>query len=205
MATYECPDLLRGATETGAEVFDNVLGRVYEFEDVLWSSTEAVKPLRTGKKVYCMLCKNSSGGALLPKRLVVRKAGTTGEVDGYTDVTGERPLGVVDEFLPSAGVADGDYFWVVVEGPSLCLTDLAGAANNLIPADTVLLALTAATSGATTAGRVTPLSTLITAATTHQALDIANAAMNAIGVALTARTTTQTNTDILVNTKFRWY
>jgi hypothetical protein len=201
MASYECPDLLRGATETGSEVFDNVLGRVYEWEDVLWSSTETVKALRTGKKVYTMLCKNSSGAALLPKRLVVRKAGTTGEVDGYTDVSGERPLGIV-------GVADGDYFWVVVEGPSLCLTDLAGAANNLIPADTLLIALTAATSGATTAGRVAPATILSTAATTYtgtELLDFINKAGNAIGVALTAKTTTQTNNDILVNTKFKWY
>ena len=197
----------RGAYDTTAGAWDHLLGRVYEFTDTLWvSSTPGAKSQRTGYKVKCMLVKNDSGAALLPKRIVQFTAGSTGKVDGYTTVTGERAAGVVDEFLPAAGVPDDAYFYIVVEGPSLCLTDIAGAANNLIALDTPLIALTAATSGATTAGRVVPLSIITTAATTYtgtELLDFAAKAINQFGVALTARTTTQTNTDILVNTNFR--
>lgn len=207
MAVEENAPFGRGEYETTSGAHDNVIGRVYEFPDRLYSSstTPGIKAGRLGSMVKCMLVKNSAGAALLPKRLVVRKTGTTGEVDGYTDVSGERALGLVDEFLPTAGVPSNAYFYIVVEGPALALTDLGAGANNLLPIDTVLIALTAATSGATTAGRVAPQSSLVTAATTHTGADIMNAAQNKIGAGLTAKTTTQTNNDILVMTNFLRY
>lgn len=75
----------------------------------------------------------------------------------------------------------------------MMLTDLAAGANNLIPEGTVLVALTAATSGATTAGRVAPQD--LTGATAALGLQV----QNRLGYALSARTTAQTNTTILVD------
>ena len=99
----------------------------------------------------------------------------------------------MDEFLPTAGVPANDLFWIVVEGPTNILSDLAGADNNVVNIGGILVALTAATSQCTTAGRVMPQD--ITGATSV----LANAVQNRIGRALSARTTANTNADILVN------
>ncbi len=62
--------------------------------------------------------KNTSGGTLLSGRGGVFKSGATGkEVGGYHSANG-RCDGVIDPFL-GAGVtvADGDYFWLMIQGP----------------------------------------------------------------------------------------
>jgi hypothetical protein len=82
---------------------------------------------------------------------------------------------------------------VVMEGPAVILTDLAGADNNVLNVGTVVVALTGATSGATTAGRVAPQD--LTGATAL----LADQIQNRIGYALTAKTTANTNADVLVD------
>lgn len=189
--------LPRGQSETYG--YANQVGREWCFEDLNYSSKVTVH--RTEHKVRCRLVKNSSGFALLPGRLALFKAGTNRtEVAGYATTTAAdgKSVVVVDEWLPAAGVADGDYFWVVVEGPSEVLTDLAGGANNLIPEDTVLVALTAATSGATTAGRVAPQS--LTGATAV----LGNQINGAFGRAMSAKTTAETNESLLAFISNRW-
>jgi hypothetical protein len=188
-----------GLASVASTDFENIVGREYKVEDIDPASTTVTGlKARSGRHVTLLAVRNVSGFALLPKRTVKFKAGSYGrEVDGYVTATAEKRAGVVDEFLPAAGVANNDVFFIVVEGPTLVLTDLAGGANNLLPADTVLVALTAASSGATTAGRVAPQD--LTGATAV----LGNQVENRIGRALSAATTANTNADLYTEV-FRW-
>lgn len=200
MPRTENPPFARGETfYQGRTIDTNDLGglqhegKVWEFEDIdLSVGTVGAKPARTNRTVKCLCVRNVSGIALLPKRLVVfQTAGTdgryaAGRVAGYTSVTNQRGY-PVDEWLPAAGVPNNDLFWIVIEGPSLCITDLAPGAGNLISVGSFVDALTAATSGATTAGRVEIIANLTSSAAFR------------VGMALSATTTGNTNADILVD------
>jgi len=141
---------------SAANYGDNWVGVVKEFTDV----NPITGVIRSNRRKVCVAVKNTSAGALLPKR-VVRFAGTGvalfGAADGYAAVANEELVGVVDEFLPAAGVPVGDVFWLTVEGPTEVALALSG--TDVAVRDRLAVA-TAATSGATTAGRVTvsPLS-----------------------------------------------
>jgi len=88
--------------------------------------------LLSNRPVECIAVKNVSGGALLPGQVVKFKAagtsgqfsgGILGEVDATATTANALPaanglVGVVDEYLPSAGVPDKEVFWLVVRGPS---------------------------------------------------------------------------------------
>lgn len=186
------PPFTRG-NYSGSGEFLYLEGREFWMEDV--SPLSGVAVSRTGRLCKVRLVRNISGINLLPKRLVTFSA-TAGKygarVDGYVDTTAEHCY-PVDEYLPAAGVPDQSLFYIVVEGPALVLTDLAGGANNLIALGGNVVGLTAATSGATTAGRLAPID--LTGATAL----LANQIMNRVGRALTARTTANTNADILVD------
>lgn len=162
---------------------DNWVGVVKEFPDVV-PSTGAV---RTNRRKVCVAVRNKSGAALLPKRLVTFST-TAGklfsEVTGYSAVTNEERVGVVDEHLPAAGVAADEVFWVTVSGPTEVAAALSGTD---IAAGDRLAAITAATSGATTAGRVTP--SALTAGTANPG----NNGIGVIGYAVSAGATTGAN------------
>lgn len=176
---------------------DDIEGTIQEFDDIDPTVVNGAKTHRSNRNVVCVCVRNVAAAALLPKRVVRWKSGSRGrQVDGYCAVGAEECAGVVDEFLPSSGCPVNDLFWVTVKGPTLMLTDLAGGANNLIPTDTVLVALTAATTGATTAGRIAPQD--LTGATAVLGGQI----QNAFGRAMSAKTTANTNADILVDTFF---
>jgi hypothetical protein len=141
-----------------------------------------------------LLVRNTSAGNLTPGRGVTWAAGFyKRRVDGYSRTTAVAVAGFVDPYLPSVGVRAGDLFWLCVKGPALIKTDLAGGANNLLPEGTVLVALTGATSGATTAGRIAPQD--LTGATAVLGAQL----QNKVGTAMSARTTANTNVDILVD------
>ena len=88
--------------------------------------------LLSNRPVECIAVKNVSGGALLPGQVVKFKAAATsgqfsggilGEVDATATTANALPaanglVGVVDEYLPSAGVPNNEVFWLVVGGPS---------------------------------------------------------------------------------------
>ena len=74
----------------------------------------------------CRLVQNNSGGALTPGQSVKWKSGAWGTQIGAVTGSLEQPCGIVDEYLPSAGVANGDYFWLVEEGPCKTVTNGAG-------------------------------------------------------------------------------
>lgn len=74
--------------------------------------------INSNRTVECIAVKNSSGSALLPGSVAKFKdAAILSEVDGLA-TTSTALMGVVDEYLPAAGVADGEVFWLVVGGPS---------------------------------------------------------------------------------------
>jgi hypothetical protein len=205
MARNENPPFSRGETfYNGGTIDANNLGglqmegAIWEFEDVDYSSASVgAKKTRTNRRVKCMVARNVSGINLLPKRLVnLQTSGTDGRfycgrVDGYASVGGQRAY-PIDEFLPTAGVPNNDLFWVVVEGPAMTITDLAGGASNFISVGSFVDALTAVTSQATTAGRVHPVDFSGTAAT------FILEAFGRVGVALSAVTTGNTNANLLV-------
>lgn len=194
MARNENAPFDRGTVDS-ASALDTLRGKTFTFEDInLNPSTPGAKPTRTGKYVTVMLVKNGSGFTILPKRLVVMStvAGEYGIVKGYARLTATGPCFPVDEYIPAAGVPDGSYFFVVVGGPALVLTGIADMSADVAVGDRVV-ALTAVTSGATTAGRIAPID--LTGATAL----LANQILNFIGQAMTARTTQNTNTDMLVD------
>ena len=196
MARDESPPWGRGSTYYNGETIDtndlggkNLEGKEFVFEDTEYG---------TGESVRVRVVRNASAGALLPGRLVSFQSTYIGKrVDGYADTLAELSF-PVDELLPSAGVPANDLFYIVVKGPALCKTDLSGDANNVINAGDILVSQTAATSGATTAGRV--IATTV-AATTANDLDVLKASLNYVGRAMSAKTTANTNANVLVNVK----
>ena len=74
--------------------------------------------LKSNRTVECIAVKNTSGSALLPGAVAKFKdSAILSEVDGGA-VAATVLMGVVDEYLPAAGVANGEVFWLVVRGPS---------------------------------------------------------------------------------------
>jgi hypothetical protein len=197
MARNENPPFDRGETFYQGDTIDtNNLGGV-ELEGMEWVF-EDVHPRtgikRTGRPVRCRIVRNVGAAALLPKRLCrfVLTSGLYGlRVDGYATTTAAEgyPL---DEYLPDAGLAVNDLGWLVMDGPAVCLTPLADGSADLTVGNSVV-AITGATSGATTSGRVE--NQVLTGATAL----LANQVQNRVGRAMTTRVTNSTNTDILVD------
>ena len=197
MARDDAPPFGRGETLYGGETIDstdlpgiNLEGREYRFEDSVYG---------TGQQVVVRIVRNVAAAALIPKKLVSFKTTYYGQrVDGYATTWGQNSY-PVDELLPAAGVAVNDLFYIVVKGPALCLTDLSADANNVITLGDILVSQTAATSGATTSGRVVSQTV---AATTAVDLDVLKASVHYIGHAMSAKTTANTNAGVLINIKF---
>lgn len=169
-----------------------VEGTRIQFKDE-YRSGNGVLVKRSSRLIDAVLVRNVSGIALTPGRQVVWKAGSRGKrVDGYTTTTAQEVAGIVDDQLPSAGVASNDLFWLIRKGPCLIKTPLAGDSGNVFSEGDVLVALTAATSQATTAGRP---AVLAVAATTNTALAI----VNRFARVMSAKTTANTNSDMLVD------
>jgi len=149
---------------------------------------------RSGDTLTCRLVRNSSGIALAAKRVVKWKSGYINKrVDGYCSTDYEAVAGVVDDKIPSGGVADGDLFWLMQRGPGLVKTSLGADATNVISEGANLAALTSASSVSTTSGRVQAV------AATSSVTNAISGLANRIGRALSAKTTGNTNADVLVD------
>jgi hypothetical protein len=151
---------------------------------------------RSGRLRKLRIVRNVSGVALLPKYLVQfdTTAGKFGQqVSGYSGTDNMKAY-PVDEYLASAGVPDDDLFYIVCEGPAMCVTSLTGdAQNNFAVGDHMVAATGAGTTAATTAGRIEQIPT-------GAATDVLrDSVANRVGVALTARTTDNTDTDTLID------
>lgn len=189
------PNRTADATGTTSK---SIEGLVKTFADLDYSTAGGVLAPRSQGEVTCILVRNTSGIALLPKRLVTWKVGQRGkQVDGYADFCPDRAIaGVVDEWLPAAGVADDDYFWLTVRGPSLVLTAIEADGTNVIEVDDWLVNSTGANSTATTvSGRAIPavsVAGLTTNITFAQSLNLYK-----WGTAMSAKTTANTNANVL--------
>ncbi len=108
----------------------NLEGKEYYVETINYADTGVVKPALTGRYKKVRIVRNVTGSAILPKRIAKMKSdGSTYEylsqVNGYADTVGQ--LGYpIDEFLPAAGVADQELFYIVVEGLAKVTSAAAG-------------------------------------------------------------------------------
>lgn len=175
-------------------------GRLRNFDNTdSATGVNAAQSKHTGRQVVARFVRNVSGITLEAKRIVKYATGHIGKrIDGYGTVNDERCAGVVDDHY-ATGILNNDLGWIIVQGPCLVKTDLASGANNVISQGDVMLALTAATSQATTAGRMYAWAGTFNVTSDVTTGRIANVAMNRIGQALTARTTANTNTDTLID------
>lgn len=172
-------------------------GTEWEFADVDLSQYGA-EQMRSNETVRVRVVRNVSTIALAAKRLVtMQKTGTDGRyyegrVDGYVNTTADRCF-PVDEWIGSAGVPINDLFYVVVRGPAVLLTDNATLSANIAVGDQMVSATAAASTSTTLGGGAN--SQDLTGATTL----LANQIRNAIGRALSACTTGNTASPLLVD------
>lgn len=139
MARNEAPPFERGKTYFQGTPSDVTAkgfleGKCWVFEGRNWSqSSSGVRTDLTGRYTVCMVVRNLSGGLLLPKLIAKMKTDGTsreflGQVMGLATVVGEFGF-PIDEYLPAAGVAANDLFWLVVGGLATCVTAAAGDTN----------------------------------------------------------------------------
>lgn len=127
MAISENPVLPVGAHCDGPDSWE---GREYEFPCLDHSTDPAGR--RAGSTVRRKVVRNKSSAAILPG--VVVKAKADGTADNYagqvSGVAGADEKGYpADEFLPAAGAADGELFYVVVDGLAKVKSAASGDTN----------------------------------------------------------------------------
>jgi hypothetical protein len=114
----------------------------------------------TGRPIRVKVVRNISGVPLLPGRVARFEAASTStspfecHVDGYAYQATDVVAGIVDEFLPAAGVAPNDLFYVVFDGPTQVLTGATTVAA-ISPGSPLTPAFYGATQLDPLAGRVT--------------------------------------------------
>jgi hypothetical protein len=161
---------------------------------------------RSADVIKARLVRNTSGVTLYGGYAVVYDtANPLKRVTGYARTTAANVAGVTSPFLGSAGVRDGDLFWVIEEGYVTLKTPKSNFATDIVAGDP-LVAVTDAAANATTttlasvAGRVTkfPASFSATEATDGTAI---NYAMNRFATAISGAVTNSTNANLLVHVK----
>jgi hypothetical protein len=207
-ARMKLGDTLFGGNSVASGSQEGLIGQSCFWDRDNNPSTPTV--LRTNSGKMTIIVKNSAATALLPGRLVTWKAGAIGkEVDGYATVTAALCAGVVDDRLSSAGVAVGDYFHLIVKGSALVLQALSNltldvaATGATADATGLLYAITAITSGATTAGRFTNWVGTFSAAETTDGT-AGKILRNAIGRAISTSLTSNTNGQVLAWLDLPW-
>ncbi len=175
-------------------------GRICTFKDRNTISGIGGQTLRSGTDTVCMCVRNVGAAALKPKFSTTFASGYhRRRVDGYSTADYANIAGIVDDLLPAAGVPVNDLFWIVIGGPCLWKSPMAGAQFPLLVAQNdELFALTAITSGATTAGRFQKWNGTFTATQTTDGT-AGLIALRAFARAMSAQTTSQTNSDLLVD------
>lgn len=179
-------------TPTDTSYVAPCVGQEYKIRDTLHGTNRMI----TLRAVRNEADFGGSGSAVLPKRLA-RLSADGKSIVGYTRLASEKGC-PIDHLLPTAGCAYKDICFVVVDGPAIVLTDLANYSADLAARD-VLNSQTAATSGATTAGRI-KLRT-VAAATADATAGQRNVTENdgAFARAISSSLTNSTNADVLVD------
>lgn len=207
---FDLGQTYRGTDLNDSSVLINApwLGQVFEFpyETRTTGSVRGNKTRKSGRTIKAIAIRNSSGISLLPKRIVQldTTAGVAGMqvTKGYANSWAQDNIAIVDDSLPSTGVADKDIFWAIVQGPVLTLAPMVGADFNGtdIVLGARLIAATGVTSQATSAGRITNITF------TNVTRGVFNCAVNLVGTALSARTTGESTgaQDLLINSQIRY-
>jgi hypothetical protein len=200
----ELGQTLKGTSPNDSSVLINgdKLGMTYVFPaSRLTSQIRGNKTRLTGMFITARLVRNVAGFAILGKRVVkLKEAGYNGfeAVDGYCAVKADDHCVFSDPNLPSAGCADDDIMWVILEGPTTVLSPFeAGGFDKAIAAGDPLVGATGSTTGTSGVGRVSVGGVL--AGGSLAATDAYQQAKNNLGRAMSARTTGETNAEILVD------
>lgn len=90
--------------------------------------------VNTNRTVTCICLKNTTGSALTKGKLV--KFSTLGNASAVA-AAADYQVAVVDEYLPSAGVAANDLFWGVIRGPTTVASSGAISAGGRIAVSTL--------------------------------------------------------------------
>jgi hypothetical protein len=183
-----------------------ILGQEKAFEDIDYTQS-GVKGARTNQLVHVRAVRNNSGATLYGKEFVQLDAkgeNITGRV--VNDSQHGYPI---DEYIPAAGVRNGDICYVVVEGPATMRTAYTGAEFNGDIAVGARLHSVTTTAGSTQAGKTSEGGrvanfTTVAATTTTQFNALIAYTANWVAVALSAKTTGNTNADILVDVRRRF-
>lgn len=176
-------------------------GQPCTYRNAVVATGTAMQTALNAGAIVGRVVRNTSGINLLPGRIAVYAAGYDRKrVDGYTSTTAQRGAGIVDPFLPSTGVPNGDLFVLIEEGTVPVRRALSNSAADDAEGDS-LYAITAATSQSTTAGRFTRWVGTFTAAETTDGSAF-NITRNLIGLAMSACTTAGTNQLRNVRVKF---
>ena len=142
-------------TDNGSLINSDLLGQEFEFP--VETLVSGVATRTNGRVVKARIVRNEAGSALTGGVIVAADpatgiAGTT-KITGAATAAKQRNVYIADPDLPSAGVADDDLFYVIIEGPSQVRVPAAG------------VAITAGAWCVTTdAGRATPTTTAADAA-----------------------------------------
>ena len=106
----------------------NLEGKEFVFEpnsqDDTGTSYNSLGSDPNGRPIRVKVVRNASTINLKPRRLARYQLATAGinletRVDGYTASLADVPAGMIDEFLPAAGVPPQDLFYLVIAGPSI--------------------------------------------------------------------------------------
>jgi hypothetical protein len=170
----------------------NLEGKEFVFEPdspAAESSNPALGNDPSGRLVRVKVVRNVSPVNLKPARIAHFQAASTAglvyetRIDGYCFAAGDRPAGVIDEYLPAAGVPPNDLFYVVIDGPTSVTNQTAAPVTTAI-GSRIVPAVTGATAGDDLAGRVALQD--LTGATSV----LGNAIQNKIGYAASINSTT---------------
>lgn len=208
MARDEAPPFDRGFTFYNGETIDtadlggkNIEGKEYVFESNRQIDHTGATPDPSGRPVRVKVVRNRAAVALKPGRIVTWSAASTAPfqtgVAGYATAVAGLVAGVVDEYLPAAGVPVGDLFYLVVDGPGKILSG-ATTAPAITYGDRLVPGAFGATAGDDLGGRFAIQD--LTGAAAVLGAQINNVVAMAATTAATA--TTATLMDVVVHRHF---
>jgi hypothetical protein len=118
----------------------HLYGQEKVFQDLDYSVTTPKRVL-SGQPKRCVWVKNGHSSAITPRQVLKWDSGTD-EVGKVVVPAGDddKPCGVANEFMVSAGAAAGEGFFMVIEGPTQLISD---GGSTLAVTDVVVTAASA--------------------------------------------------------------
>jgi hypothetical protein len=197
----------RGLDDDSNEINDDFMGMIYQHQSPVLSSVSGVRDRNAERFISAVCLRNDSGVVLFGKRLaqfeLTAGLSVVERADGYPIVQAQKGLILIDPFgtIPTDGVPIDDLFWGLFEGVCIARTPFTGAAFALdiaVGAQLVSSTInsTSQNSNAGGLGNFTVQDTL-------NNTEVYAMVNNHIAVAMSARTTGETNADLLVNLQIR--